>query len=80
MRKRTLYVLACLLSGGLLAVIGSVSAAAAGAPGSLDPSFGNGGKVLTDLGAGAGGGQRRGPAVQRRHRGQRRLRPGALPA
>lgn len=54
MRKRIWYVLACLLSGGLLAVISSVSAAAAGAPGSLDQTFGNGGKVLTDLGVGGG--------------------------
>jgi uncharacterized delta-60 repeat protein len=54
MRKRTWYGLACVLSGGLLAVISSVSAAAAGAPGSLDQTFGNGGKVLTDLGVGGG--------------------------
>jgi len=54
MRKRTWYVLACVLSGGLLAVISSVSAVAAGAPGSLDQTFGNGGKVLTDLGVGGG--------------------------
>jgi uncharacterized delta-60 repeat protein len=54
MRKRAWYGLACVLSGGLLAVVSSVSAAAAGAPGSLDQTFGNGGKVLTDLGVGGG--------------------------
>jgi uncharacterized delta-60 repeat protein len=52
MRKPTLFLLAGLLSGGLL-VAGSVSATAATA-GSLDSSFGTGGKVLTDLGAGGG--------------------------
>ncbi len=50
---RALYLLAGLLSCGLL-VAGSVSAAAAATAGSLDPSFGTGGKVLTDLGVGGG--------------------------
>jgi uncharacterized delta-60 repeat protein len=54
MGKRARYVLACALSGGLLAVVSTVSATAAVAPGSLDQTFGNGGKVLTDLGVGGG--------------------------
>ncbi len=54
MPGRARYLLAALLSGGLLAGAGSVSAAAAVAAGSLDPSFGTGGKVLTDLGVGGG--------------------------
>jgi hypothetical protein len=54
MPGRALYLLAGLLSCGLLVAGGSVSAAAATA-GSLDPSFGTGGKVLTDLGVGGGG-------------------------
>jgi uncharacterized delta-60 repeat protein len=53
MRYRSLYALAGMLSAGLL-MVGSVSAAAAAAPGSLDQSFGTGGKVLTDLGVGGG--------------------------
>ena len=56
MRKTTRYLLACLLSGGLLAAAGPAVAAAPAALGSLDSSFGTGGRVLTDLGAGAGGG------------------------
>ncbi len=52
--NRARYLLACALSGGLLAVVSSVSATAAVAPGSLDQTFGNGGKVLTDLGVGGG--------------------------
>jgi uncharacterized delta-60 repeat protein len=43
-----------MLSAGLLVVVGSVTAGAAVSPGSLDQSFGTGGKVLTDLGAGGG--------------------------
>src|SRR3984893_4297145 len=54
MPGRARYLLAALLSGGLLAGAGSVSAAAAVAAGSLDPSFGTGGKVLTNLGVGGG--------------------------
>ena len=50
---RALYLLAGLLSCGLL-VASSVSAAAAATAGSLDPTFGTGGKVLTDLGVGGG--------------------------
>src|ERR1700736_5985982 len=53
MPRRALYLLAGLLSCGLLVAAGSVSAAAATA-GSLDTSFGTGGKVLTDLGVGGG--------------------------
>ena len=36
------------------AILVNARAAAASTPGSLDPTFGNGGKVLTDLGVGAG--------------------------
>jgi uncharacterized delta-60 repeat protein len=36
------------------AILVSAQAVAASTPGSLDPTFGNGGKVLTDLGVGAG--------------------------
>lgn len=54
MWNRMRWGLACVLAGGLLAVVSSVSAAAAVAPGGLDQTFGNGGKVLTDLGAGGG--------------------------
>jgi uncharacterized delta-60 repeat protein len=36
------------------AILVNAQAAAASTPGSLDPTFGNGGKVLTDLGVGAG--------------------------
>ncbi len=36
------------------AILVKAQAAAASTPGSLDPTFGNGGKVLTDLGVGAG--------------------------
>jgi len=36
------------------AILVNAHAAAASTPGSLDPTFGNGGKVLTDLGVGAG--------------------------
>src|SRR5580700_8830129 len=53
-RKPALYLLAGLLSGGLLMAAGPVGAAAEATPGSLDPSFGTGGKVLTDLGVGGG--------------------------
>lgn len=53
MARRALYLLAGLMSCGLLVAAGSVSAAAATA-GSLDTSFGTGGKVLTDLGVGGG--------------------------
>jgi hypothetical protein len=35
------------------AILVNAQAAAASTPGSLDPTFGNGGKVLTDLGVGA---------------------------
>jgi uncharacterized delta-60 repeat protein len=54
MRYRALCALTGMLSAGLLVVVGSVTAAAAVSPGSLDQSFGTGGKVLTDLGAGGG--------------------------
>jgi uncharacterized delta-60 repeat protein len=54
MRRRKRWGLACLAAGSVLAVVSSVSAAAAGAPGSLDPAFGTGGKMLTDLGVGGG--------------------------
>ena len=54
MRNRALCALTGMLSAGLLVVVGSVTAAAAVSPGSLDQSFGTGGKVLTDLGAGGG--------------------------
>lgn len=53
-RKPALYLLAALLSGGLLVAAGPAGTAAGATPGSLDPSFGTGGKVLTDLGAGGG--------------------------
>ena len=53
MARRALYLLAGLMSCGLLVAAGWVSAAAATA-GSLDTSFGTGGKVLTDLGVGGG--------------------------
>jgi uncharacterized delta-60 repeat protein len=43
-----------MLSAGLLVMAGSVTAGAAASPGSLDQSFGTGGKALTDLGAGRG--------------------------
>ena len=52
MPERALYLLAGLLSCGLLVAGGSVSAAAS-TPGSLDPTFGNGGKVLTPGGGSA---------------------------
>jgi uncharacterized delta-60 repeat protein len=54
MRKPAWYLLAGLLAGGLLVAAGPAGAAAAATPGSLDPSFGTGGKVLTDLGVGGG--------------------------
>ncbi|HEY4850884.1 MAG TPA: hypothetical protein VII22_08810, partial [Streptosporangiaceae bacterium] len=54
MRNRAWYWLAGLIASGLLMGVSSVSAAAAAAPGGLDPAFGNGGKVLTDLGVGGG--------------------------
>src|SRR5713226_6629160 len=54
MRNRAWNWLAGLIASGLLMGVSSVSAAAAAAPGSLDPAFGNGGKVLTDLGVGGG--------------------------
>jgi uncharacterized delta-60 repeat protein len=52
MRKRSLSVLAALMALGLpaAAIAGAGSAAAATAPGSLDPTFGTGGKVLSNLG------------------------------
>jgi hypothetical protein len=53
MRKRVLSLLAAVLTLGLPIVVTAVSAgsaAAATTPGSLDPAFGNGGKVLTNLG------------------------------
>jgi hypothetical protein len=53
-RKRALYLMAGLLSCGLLVAAGPAGAAAAATPGSLDTTFGTGGKVLTDLGVGAG--------------------------
>jgi uncharacterized delta-60 repeat protein len=40
--------------GRTQAILVNAQAAAASTPGSLDPTFGNGGKVLTDLGVGAG--------------------------
>jgi len=52
--KRALCLLAGLVSCGLLAGATPVGAAAAVVPGSLDQSFGTGGKVLTDLGVGGG--------------------------
>src|SRR6202049_5072972 len=54
MRNRARYRPVGLMASGLLMGVSSVSAAAAAAPGSLDPTFGNGGKVLTDLGIGGG--------------------------
>jgi uncharacterized delta-60 repeat protein len=53
-RKPALYLLAGVLSGGLLVAAAPAGAAAGATPGSLDPSFGTGGKVLTDLGVGGG--------------------------
>jgi len=50
------YLLAGLLLCGLFAAAAPAGAAAAATPGSLDTSFGTGGKVLTDLGVGVGGG------------------------
>src|ERR1700730_11565493 len=52
MRNRAWYWLAGLIASGLLMGVRSVSSAAAAAPGSLDPAFGNGGTVLTDLAVG----------------------------
>lgn len=52
--RRALYLLAGVLLCGLLVGTGSAGAAAAVTPGSLDQSFGVGGKVLTDIGAGVG--------------------------
>jgi len=46
--------LACAATGGLLAIGSAVSAAAAPAPGSLDTTFGTGGKALTSLGVNGG--------------------------
>ncbi len=46
---RAMYLLAGLLSCGLLVAAGPVSGAAAATAGSLDPTFGNGGKVLTEV-------------------------------
>ena len=57
MRKRAPSVLAGLLTLGLtlgVAAVTAGSAAAATTPGSLDTTFGTGGKVLTDLGVGGG--------------------------
>jgi uncharacterized delta-60 repeat protein len=54
MRYRVLRALTGMLSAGLLVMAGSATAGAAASPGSLDQSFGTGGKVLTDLGAGGG--------------------------
>ena len=54
MRKPAWYLLAGLLASGLLVAAGPAGAAAAATPGSLDTSFGTGGKVLTDLGVGGG--------------------------
>jgi uncharacterized delta-60 repeat protein len=54
MRKRVLGLLAGTLTCGLLLAASPLGAAAAVAPGSLDQSFGTGGKVLTDLGVGGG--------------------------
>lgn len=53
--RRVLYLLAGLLSCGMFLGTSSAGAAAAASPGSLDQSFGVGGKVLTDLGVGGGG-------------------------
>ena len=59
MRKHTPAALAgaLALTPALALGLGSASAAAAGTAGSLDPSFGNGGVVLTQLGLNAGGAQ-----------------------
>ncbi|MBV9093325.1 MAG: hypothetical protein JO132_05545, partial [Streptosporangiaceae bacterium] len=54
MRKRTPAALAGTLALGLALGLGSASAAAAGTAGSLDPTFGHGGVVLTNLNGGAG--------------------------
>jgi uncharacterized delta-60 repeat protein len=50
MRNRVQYILATLLIAGLLVGAGAVSASAAAAPGSLDPTFGHDGIVLADVG------------------------------
>jgi uncharacterized delta-60 repeat protein len=54
MRKRTPAALAGALALGLALGLGSASAAAAGTAVSLDPTFGHGGVVLTNLSGGAG--------------------------
>ena len=55
MRKRTPAALAGALALGLALGLGSASAAAAGTAGSLDPTFGHGGVVLTNLGPNVAG-------------------------
>jgi uncharacterized delta-60 repeat protein len=56
-KKRIPAALTGTLVLGLAVGLGSASAAAAGSAGSLDPTFGNGGIVLTNLGLNAGGSQ-----------------------
>jgi uncharacterized delta-60 repeat protein len=56
-KKLAPAVLAGTLALGLALGLGSVSAAAAGTAGSLDPAFGKGGVVLTNLGLNAAGSQ-----------------------
>jgi uncharacterized delta-60 repeat protein len=53
MQHRAVFVLATLFTSCLLAGTSAVSASAAGAPGSLDPTFGNDGIVLASVGTGA---------------------------
>jgi uncharacterized delta-60 repeat protein len=59
MRRRAPTALAALFASGLLIAMAAAatSAGAAAAAGTLDTSFGTGGKVLTNLGAGANGEQ-----------------------
>ncbi len=57
MKKRIPTALAGTLVLGFLLGLGSVSTAAADTAGSLDPTFGNGGVVLTNLGLNAAGSQ-----------------------
>jgi uncharacterized delta-60 repeat protein len=53
MQHRAVFVLATLFTSCVLAGTSAVSASAAGAPGSLDPTFGNDGIVLASVGTGA---------------------------
>jgi uncharacterized delta-60 repeat protein len=53
MQNRAVFILATLFTSGLVVGTCAVSASAAGAPGSLDPTFGNDGIVLASVGTGA---------------------------